>query len=131
MKTSNKILIVVSVVFVAFAIVQIIDANHQMRQTQQIMRPILEQIDSSDIRVIRMVRHNDDYVASNSTKHYNSRRLYFSHCKPDDSSLRIEGDTLVITHEGRVIVHIPSATHIIEWDGTVRELENQDSGSED
>lgn len=122
MKTSNKILVVASLCFMAFATIQIIDGVRQVRQTRKLMRPILEQIDSADIRVIRMVRHNDNYVASNNTDHPKSRRIYFSHCQPDDSSLRIEGDTLVVTHEGRVIVHIPSATHVVEWDGTVREL---------
>ncbi len=107
-----------------FAAVQIIDGWRQMRQTRQMIRPILEQIDKSDIRVIRMVRTNDNYVASNGTKHDKSRRIYFRHCKPDASSLRSEGDTLVVTHEGRVIVHIPSATHVIEWDGSVREFKN-------
>lgn len=124
MKTSNKILIVASALFLAFATIQIVHGMRQVRQTRELMRPILEQIDSSDIKVIRMVRHNDNYVASNNTDHPKSRRIYFSHCKPDASSLRIEGDTLVITHEGRVLVHIPSATHVIEWDGSVRELAN-------
>lgn len=131
MKTSNKILLVAALCFMAFATVQIIDAYRQVRQVRQMIRPILEQIDSSDIRVIRMVRTNDNYVASNSTKHHKSRRIYFSHCKPDASSLRIEGDTLIVTHEGRVLVHIPSATHVIEWDGSVRELEPQNTATED
>lgn len=124
MKTSNKILITAGVIFLAFATIQVIDGMRQVRQTRALMRPILEEIDKADIKVIRMVRNNDNYVASNSTKHTMLRRIYFSHCCPDSSSLRIEGDTLVITHEGRVIVHIPSATHVVEWDGSVRELDD-------
>ena len=124
MKTSNKILITAGVIFLAFATIQIIDGMRQVRQTRALMRPILEEIDKADIKVIRMVRNNDNYVASNSTKHTMLRRIYFSHWCPDSSSPRIAGDTLVITHEGRVIVHIPSATHVVEWDGSVRELDD-------
>ena len=122
MKTSNIILVVASVAFVAFGAIQFIDGLGQIRHTREVVSPILEEIDKADIKVVRMVRTNSDYVVSNSTKHNKLRRIYFSHCRPDGSSLRIEGDTLVVTHEGRVIVHIPSATHVVEWDGNVREL---------
>lgn len=122
MKTSNMILVAATVAFLAFATVQIIDDLSQIRHTREVVSPILEEIDKADIKVVRMVRTNSDYVVSNSTKHSKLRRIYFSHCRPDASSLRIEGDTLVVTHEGRVIVHIPSATHVVEWDGSIREL---------
>lgn len=122
MKTSNMILVVATVAFLAFATVQIIDGLSQIDHTREVVSPILEEIDKADIKVVRMVRTNNDYVVSNSTKHNQLRRIYFSHCRPDASSLRIEGDTLVVTHEGRVIVHIPSATHVVEWDGSIREL---------
>lgn len=122
MKTSNMILVAATVVFLAFATVQIIDGLGQIDHTREVVSPILEEIDKADIKVVRMVRTNSDYVVSNSTKHNKLRRIYFSHCRPDASSLRIEGDTLVVTHEGRVIVHIPSATHVVEWDGSIREL---------
>ena len=122
MKTSNMILVAATVIFLAFATVQIIDGLSQIDHTSEVVSPILEEIDTADIKVVRMVRTNNDYVVSNSTKHNKLRRIYFSHCRPDASSLRIEGDTLVVTHEGRVIVHIPSATHVVEWDGSIREL---------
>lgn len=124
MKTSNRILLVAALCFMAFAAVQIIDGYRQVRHQREVLRPVLEQIDSSDIRVIRMVRTNDNYVVSNHSDDYagdNTRLIRFVRCHPDASTLRIEGDTLVVTHEGRVVVSFPSAT-IVERDSAAKEL---------
>jgi hypothetical protein len=126
MKTSNKILVAAGALFLAFATIQIIDGMCQVRQTRSLLRPILEEINQREIKVIRMVRSNDNYVVKDIDSESEWSYILFRHCKPDASSLRIDGDTLTIAHEGRIIVYIPSATQVIEWDGTIRELKAQE-----
>ncbi len=126
MKTSNIILIAASTLFLGFVAVQMIDGVSQVRQTRELMRPILEEIDSTDIKVICMVRDNDNYIVSNYSQ-TGDNYIRFTNTRTNPEELRIEGDTLVVTTNKRVILRIPSATHAIEWDGSVRELKGENN----
>lgn len=120
MKTSNIILLATTVALTLYLIAQTAYSLTQIKHTRQAMRPIMEQIDATDIKVISMERTNDNYVADNMRK---SNYIFFVHYCPTPDMLRLEGDTLVVATNRRVVVHIPSATHLVEWDGTVKELD--------
>lgn len=122
MKTSNIILTVAGALFVGFAAVQIVDGLRQVRHQREILRPVLEQIDSSDIKVIKMVRDNANYECRRSNTKVNLIR--FSDTSPSADALTIQGDTLIITSNDRVVIHYTTATHIIEWNGKVREVKD-------
>lgn len=121
MKTSNKILLISGSALVALVICQVVYGVRQLQKTKEIMRPIVEQIDATEIRVVRMVRENDNYIVDN-TKWRGYNRIAFTHGSTTPEALRIEGDTLVITSNDRVVAHLPTVTHVIEWDGTTTEL---------
>lgn len=121
MKTSNIILIVTASLLTLYLAVQIIFGLGQIERTREAMGPIMERIDNTDIKVIRMERDNNDYIAGNNNRH-KANYIYFPHYSPTPEMLRIEGDTLVVATNRRVVVHIPSASHLIEWDGSVKEL---------
>lgn len=121
MKTSNKILLISGCALVALAIFQVGYGVRQLQKTKEVMRPIVEQIDATEIRVVRMVRENDNYIVDNTNwRGYN--RIAFTYGSPTPEALRIEGDTLVITSNQRVVANLPTVTHVIEWNGEVREL---------
>lgn len=123
MRTSNIILLATSVTLTLYLAAQILSGLGQIERTRKEMRPIMEQLDKTEIKVIRMERDNDNYVADN---HRDNNYIYFLHYRITPEMLRIEGDTLVVATDRRVVVHIPSATNVIEWDGTVRALKTKE-----
>lgn len=123
MKTSNIILLATSCALTALAGFQVWYGVHQIRKTKEAMRPIVEQIDAANIRVIRMERGNYNYIANNTDIDADgSAIIRFTHSRPTPEMLRIEGDTLVVATDKRVVLNIPTATHLIEPNGEVVEL---------
>lgn len=123
MKTSNIILLATSCTLTALAAFQVWYGVYQIRETKEAMRPIVEQIDTADIKVIRMERGNWNYIAGNTDINADgSSIIRFTHSRPTPEMLRIEGDTLVVATDNRVVLNIPSATHLVDPDGSVVDL---------
>ena len=123
MKTSNIILLATSCTLTALAAFQVWYGVHQIRETKEAMRSIVEQIDAADIKVIRMERGNWNYIAGNTDINADgSSIIRFTHSRPTPEMLRIEGDTLVVATDNRVVLNIPSATHLVGPDGSVVDL---------
>ena len=124
MKTSNIILTVATVAAIAFTTVQVIGSVRKIKEAREALRPAMEALDSTEIKVIKMVCGNYNYIANDHATPGQHNLIRFPHSTPSADAVKVVGDTLIITTEDRVVISIPTATHIVEWNGEVTELKN-------
>lgn len=117
MKTSNKIIIGAIVLFVALSGVLVGISYHRGEAIRKEMAPVFQQIDNTTIRVVKMVHPESDYSVLGRSDLGRCVRFVYSAPTPDE--LRVEGDTLVVNTDKRVVIRMEQLDYIIHKDGYV------------
>lgn len=126
MKTSNKIIIGALVLHVALGAVLVGISLHRGENVRQEMESVFQQIDNTTIRVVKMVHPESDYSVLGRSDL--GRLVRFVYDSPTADELRVEGDTLVVNTDKRVVIRMEQLDYIIHRDGYVEECGDEQAG---
>ncbi len=116
MKTGYKILIATSAVLSATAVVVTLSEIKRARARQAEMLPLMEEIVRADVKVVCLERTNDNYVRVSFDKYGNNKGeslIRFPQSEVTPEMMRLEGDTLIITTDQRLVLQLPEGVEVV------------------
>ncbi|MBQ2247978.1 MAG: hypothetical protein II323_04380 [Tidjanibacter sp.] len=119
MKTSNKILIGAIALNVILGALLVGISHSRGEAIRREIAPVMQQIENTTIRVVKMANPKSDYVVSGRSGL--GRAVRFIYDSPAVGELRVEGDTLVVDTDKRVVIRLEQVDYIIHRDGYVEE----------
>lgn len=119
MKTSNKILIGAIALNVILGALLVGISHSRGEAIRKEIAPVMQQIENTTIRVVKMANPQSDYVVSGRSGL--GRAVRFIYDSPAVGELRVEGDTLVVDTDKRVVIRMEQVDYIIHRDGYVEE----------
>lgn len=120
MKTSNKILIGSIVAIYIFAGVVLILGVRKERAERVNYIPFVEQLDATDIRVVKIASDNIRYYSVGQSERESVKKEIEVVYQPRKNAFKIVGDTLICTVRW-VDIDLPSVETVICHDRTVSE----------
>lgn len=101
-------------------------SHHRGEATRKEMADVLQQIENTTIRVVKMEHPESNYVVQGRSDL--GRLVRFVYDSPTADELRVEGDTLVVNTDKRVVIRMEQLDYIIHRDGYVEECGDEQAG---
>lgn len=101
-------------------------SHHRGEATRKEMADVLQQIENTTIRVVKMEHPESDYSVLGRSEL--GRGVRFVYDSPTADELRMEGDTLVVNTPKRVVIRMEQLDYIIHRDGYVEECGDEQAG---